>query len=440
MSVVIWRPRLASLLMETYADGVGMNRPSALIYGLGVVLLGIIIFSSPSKNTEIDTPQIVPLDYSKPVFTTSRTIVCPLSLFFDVRADHSLDKVMDMFTSIWSRSEKAKALGCEELQADILVTASSYDDYFSLVKLPGASTAGWFTTASDLTNKVPGQSDKEKKELAEPHISRVPDTSVGPSGDSSTLGHTLVSMPSSVPILKGTGMAGTDSRGFGALICPDENHLIAFEDYGVDASKDHERVDSWGELKQFGCSYVPPGTPMVSNGANEHRSLAFVTAELPDGTRIRGVTFPRMFVQNQLQREESKRDAAAQQQPASLSAVDQNAPLQATTNQIDSSGENAGGPFPPGKNGVGYPSCSYCPNPRYSEEARAAKINGTVSLKIVVEPDGHATDIQVVKSLGHGLDELAIKTVQNWRFKAALGPSGLPVPTTVPVEITFRLN
>ena len=194
---------------------------------------------------------------------------------------------------------------------DILALWGSHDDYFSLVKLPGASTAGWFTTASDLTNKVPGQSDKEKKELAEPHISRVPDTSVGPSGDSSTLGHTLVSMPSSVPILKGTGMAGTDSRGFGALICPDENHLIAFEDYGVDASKDHERVDSWGELKQFGCSYVPPGTPMVSNGANEHRSLAFVTAELPDGTRIRGVTFPRMFVQNQLQREESKRDAAA---------------------------------------------------------------------------------------------------------------------------------
>jgi TonB family protein len=426
--------------MEPYAAGEGMNRPSALIYTLGVVLLGIIIFSRPSKNAESDTPSIVPLDYSKPVFTTSRTIVCPLSLFFDVRAGHSLDKVMEMFTSIWSRGEKAKALGCEELQADISATASSYDEDFALIKLPGTSTVGWFTTASDLTNKVHGQSDKEKKELAEPHISRVPDTSVGPSGDSSTLGDILVSTSSSVPILKGTGMAGTDSRGFGALICPDENHLIAFEDYGVDASKGHERVDSWEELKQFGCSYVPPETPMVSNGANEHRSLAFVTAELPDGTRIRGVTFARMFVQNQLQREESKRDASAQQQPASPSVIDQNATLEATTNQIDSSGENAGGPFRPGKNGVGYPSCSYCPDPRYSEEARAAKINGTVTLQIVIEPDGHATDVQVVKSLGHGLDELAIETVQNWRFKAALGPRGMPVPTSVRVEINFRLN
>jgi TonB family protein len=416
-----------------------MNRPSALIYTLGVVLFGIIIFSTPTKNAESDTPTIAPLDYSKPVFTTSRTIVCPLSLFFDVRADHSLDKVMEMFTSIWSRSEKAKALGCEELQADILVTASSYDGYFALIKLPGTSTAGWFTTASDLTNKV-GQSDKEKKELAEPHISRVPDTYVGPSSDSSTIGHILVSMPSSVPIPEGTGMAGTDSRGFGALICPDDNRLAAFEDYDADASKDHKRVDPWEELKQFGCSYVPPGTPMASNGANEHRSLAVVTAKLPDGTRIRGVTFPWMFVQNEPQREESRRDAPAQRQPALLSVVEQNVPLQATTNQIDSSGENAGGPFPPGKNGVGYPSCSYCPDPRYSEEARAAKVNGTVTLQIVIEPDGHATDIQVVKSLGHGLDELAIKTVQTWRFKAALGPSGTPVPTTVPVEITFRLN
>jgi periplasmic protein TonB len=81
-----------------------------------------------------------------------------------------------------------------------------------------------------------------------------------------------------------------------------------------------------------------------------------------------------------------------------------------------------------------------CPNPQYSEEARAAKVGGVVVLQLVVEPDGHAANIQIVKSLGHGLDELAVQAVQNWRFKAALGPNGIAVATIVPVEVTFRLN
>jgi TonB family protein len=147
-----------------------------------------------------------------------------------------------------------------------------------------------------------------------------------------------------------------------------------------------------------------------------------------------------MFVENQLQREESQRETLAKQQSASPAVVDQNVSPKAILPQIDSPPENGGGPFVPGKNGVGFPSCSYCPNPGFSEEARAAKINGTVVLKIVVDPDGRATHVQVVKSVGHGLDELAIETVQKWRFKPARGPSGTPVPTTVPVEITFRLN
>ena len=102
-------------------------------------------------------------------------------------------------------------------------------------------------------------------------------------------------------------------------------------------------------------------------------------------------------------------------------------------------GGTGGGYFHPGTAGVGYPSCVYCPDPKYSEEARKAKYQGTVVLQAVITPDGRATEIQVVKGPGLGLEEKAVEAVKLWRFKPAMGPGGKPVPVIVPIEVTFRL-
>ena len=224
-------------------------------------------------------------------------------------------------------------------------------------------------------------------------------------------------------------IAATDSSGSGALICPDENRLAALADNAVDASGNHKSESQWEEFKRFGCSYVPPGTEMISQGANEHGSLAIVSAKLPDGTLIHGVTFPTMFTKNPVQREESLGERSAEAKGPQQSATDEMPEPQRTRAQENAVAEETdGGPFIPGTNGVGYPSCIYCPDPQYTAENRASGINGTVTLKIFVSTDGHATDIQTVKSLGHGLDELAVETIKKWRFKAALGPTGMPSP------------
>ena len=54
--------------------------------------------------------------------------------------------------------------------------------------------------------------------------------------------------------------------------------------------------------------------------------------------------------------------------------------------------------------------------PEYSEEARAAKFQGTVLLYIDVTPEGTAQNIRVARSLGMGLDEKAIEAVKQWKF------------------------
>jgi protein TonB len=104
-----------------------------------------------------------------------------------------------------------------------------------------------------------------------------------------------------------------------------------------------------------------------------------------------------------------------------------------------SGGGTGGGAFRPGTGGVGYPTCLYCPAPQYSEDARKAKYQGTVFLQIVIQPDGHATNIEVVKGPGLGLEDKAIEAVHTWRFKPALGPNGTPVATITTIEVTFRL-
>jgi periplasmic protein TonB len=104
-----------------------------------------------------------------------------------------------------------------------------------------------------------------------------------------------------------------------------------------------------------------------------------------------------------------------------------------------SGGGTGGGAYRPGTGGVGYPSCVYCPEPQYSEDARKAKYQGTVVLQAVITADGRATNIEVVKGPGLGLEEKALESVRTWRFKAAVGPNGRPVATVTLLEITFRL-
>lgn len=85
------------------------------------------------------------------------------------------------------------------------------------------------------------------------------------------------------------------------------------------------------------------------------------------------------------------------------------------------------------------PRLVYDPDPDFSEQARKAKFQGTVVLWLVVGPDGKAHDIQVVRSLGMGLDEKAIAAVQTWRFDPGR-KDGTPVSVQLRVDVNFRLH
>ena len=76
--------------------------------------------------------------------------------------------------------------------------------------------------------------------------------------------------------------------------------------------------------------------------------------------------------------------------------------------------------------------------PEYTEEARKARIQGTVILRIEVDENGRARNISVRQSLGLGLDERAIEAVRQWKFRPG-SVNGKPVVTSAIVHVTFRL-
>jgi periplasmic protein TonB len=88
--------------------------------------------------------------------------------------------------------------------------------------------------------------------------------------------------------------------------------------------------------------------------------------------------------------------------------------------------------------GVSAPVVLFKKEPEYSEEARKAKFQGTVTLAIVIQADGSTSNIRVLRPLGLGLDEKAIEAVKEWRFKPSM-KDGRPVAVTANVEVNFRL-
>jgi protein TonB len=76
--------------------------------------------------------------------------------------------------------------------------------------------------------------------------------------------------------------------------------------------------------------------------------------------------------------------------------------------------------------------------PEYSDEARHAKVQGTVLLYLDVDQNGRPINIHVRQGLGLGLDEKAIEAVARWKFRPGKH-NGRAVTTSAMVEVNFRL-
>jgi TonB family protein len=96
--------------------------------------------------------------------------------------------------------------------------------------------------------------------------------------------------------------------------------------------------------------------------------------------------------------------------------------------------------YPDGTPGLTSPAILQQTVPSYTDAAIKAKIEGVVLLQVVIRQDGAVSQPVVLRGLGYGLEENAIREVQTrWRFRPGrLG--GKPVDCLATIEMTFQLR
>ena len=75
----------------------------------------------------------------------------------------------------------------------------------------------------------------------------------------------------------------------------------------------------------------------------------------------------------------------------------------------------------------------------YPKIAKEAGLEGRVIIQFVVDEQGHVVDPKVVKGLGGGLDEEALRVISQARFKPGK-EAGKIVPVKIFIPFTFRLS
>jgi TonB family protein len=78
------------------------------------------------------------------------------------------------------------------------------------------------------------------------------------------------------------------------------------------------------------------------------------------------------------------------------------------------------------------------PKPDYTDEARKKKLEGEVLVRVLFTAAGEVRVLDVVRGLGHGLDENAVRAAQQIKFKPAQR-DGQPIDSTATVRIVFQL-
>jgi protein TonB len=88
--------------------------------------------------------------------------------------------------------------------------------------------------------------------------------------------------------------------------------------------------------------------------------------------------------------------------------------------------------------GVVPPSCPVQIEPNYPDDARRARIQGTVVLAVTIEKDGSIQPNRVVHGLGYGLDEEAQRVLNRWKGVAGKY-NGQAVAIPIEIQVNFQL-
>lgn len=80
-------------------------------------------------------------------------------------------------------------------------------------------------------------------------------------------------------------------------------------------------------------------------------------------------------------------------------------------------------------------------NLKYPEQAKKEKIQGRVGVRFVINKDGSVGEAKVMKGIGGGCDEEALRLIKNMpKWNPGINKMGLPVKTVYALPVNFSLK
>ena len=75
----------------------------------------------------------------------------------------------------------------------------------------------------------------------------------------------------------------------------------------------------------------------------------------------------------------------------------------------------------------------------YPQSASQNKLTGDTTVAMTVLTDGSVSDIRLIGSATHSMDDASLQTLKGWKFKPAMCGSE-PVVSDIEVVVSFRLQ
>jgi periplasmic protein TonB len=89
--------------------------------------------------------------------------------------------------------------------------------------------------------------------------------------------------------------------------------------------------------------------------------------------------------------------------------------------------------------GMTKPEVIHQVNPRYSEKARQAGVQGMVIVEAIINELGQVTNVRLIRGLPMQLDLAAMDAIKQWRFKPAM-LNGRPVKVFYTLTVNFTIQ
>jgi TonB family protein len=174
-------------------------------------------------------------------------------------------------------------------------------------------------------------------------------------------------------------------------------------------------------------------------GDDRLRPFFKVVQEVTPAAILPGATPTRLVRRVTLTCPGEGRDSSIELLPASAAVLAELNAIPPDTHLASEQTPGAPAVYHIGGDGVTNPVAIYMPEPQYSKEALKKRIQGTVTLHIVVDRAGNPRNFKVIQGLGYGLDEKAIEAVSQWKFRPGM-KDGQTVNVAATINVSFRLQ